>query len=87
MQRVPVKFSEGEQLLARLDRIPIWPYPWRVLVLIGAGFFFCFFDILTIGQALPALQVQWDVAESLLAWTITASLIGYFMKISLTFCS
>lgn len=77
MQRVPVKFSEGEQLLARLDRIPIWPYPWRVLVLIGAGFFFCFFDILTIGQALPALQVQWDVSESLLAWTITASLIGY----------
>ena len=32
--------SEGAALLARLDRLTVWPYPWMVLVVTGAGFFF-----------------------------------------------
>lgn len=26
--------------LDRLDRLPIWPYPYWVLLVIGVGFFF-----------------------------------------------
>ena len=41
--------------IARLDRLPVWPYPYRALVAVGAGFFFALFDVVTIGDALPYL--------------------------------
>jgi putative MFS transporter len=34
--------------LARLDRIPVWPYERKLLWVVGAGYFFAFFDIVTI---------------------------------------
>ncbi|MDG2054464.1 MAG: MFS transporter [Phycisphaerales bacterium] len=77
MSDSPSNSVEGALVLARLDRIPIWPYRRSLLVIVGFGFFFCFFDIITIGAVIPVLKTQWDVSDSLLAWTITASLVGY----------
>ena len=34
--------SIEQGILARLDRIPVWPYPRSILVIVGAGFFFAF---------------------------------------------
>ena len=31
--------ASSADLIARLDRIPIWPYPRWILVVVGAGFF------------------------------------------------
>ena len=71
--------SEGAALLARLDRLTVWPYPWTVLVVTGAGFFFSFFDIVTIGFALPAITTQFGVSAELAAWSITSGLVGYIL--------
>ncbi len=70
---------KGRQLIARLDRIPIWPFPQHYYLIIGIGFFFGFFDILTIGFALPRIEVEFHITLQTAAWTITSSLIGYIV--------
>jgi MFS transporter, putative metabolite:H+ symporter len=69
--------DDAGAILARLDRIPIWPYPRSVLCIIGFGFFFAFFDIVTIGFAVPVVSKQFDVSPEFASWTITGSLLGY----------
>ncbi|MCS5636245.1 MAG: MFS transporter [Myxococcota bacterium] len=69
----------GADLLARLDRIPVWPYPRSVLVIVGAGFFFAYFDIVTIGFALPVISEQFHVSAEAASWSITSGLIGYIL--------
>jgi len=71
--------QSGAMLLARLDRIPIWPYPRSVLAIVGAGFFFAYFDIVTIGFALPTLSKQFNVSAEMASWSITSGLIGYIL--------
>jgi len=66
-------------ILARLDRIPIWPYPRSVLCIVGFGFFFAFFDIVTIGFAVPVITKQFTISSELASWTITSSLLGYII--------
>jgi hypothetical protein len=44
--------------LARLDRIPVWPYERKLLWVVGAGYFFAFFDIVTISFAAPVIATQ-----------------------------
>ena len=69
--------DEGASLLARFDRLPRWPYGRGVMALIGAGYFFGFFDILTIGAALPEIAQQFGVSSTSAAMAITTSLVGY----------
>ena len=63
----------------RIDRIPQWPYPRLVLVVLGASFFFAFFDIVTIGFALPVIIKQFNVSAEYASWAVTSSLIGYII--------
>ncbi|MDE0884182.1 MAG: MFS transporter [Myxococcota bacterium] len=69
----------GAELIARLDRIPVWPYPRSVLAIVGAGFFFAYFDIVTIGFALPVISEQFKVSAEMASWSITSGLIGYIL--------
>lgn len=71
--------TDKNALLARLDRLPVWPYPYSLLFIMGAGLFFAFFDIITIGLALPVFVKQFDTTLSFALWTITSSLIGYII--------
>ena len=48
---------------ARLDRIPVWPYDRKLLWIVGAGYFFAFFDIVTISFAAPVIATQSDPAR------------------------
>jgi putative MFS transporter len=66
-------------LLARLDRIPCWPYPRRVLGIIGAGIFFAFFDIVTIAAALPVIVDQMHVPADEASRTVSFGLFGYIV--------
>lgn len=70
---------EGGQILDRLDRIPIWPYSKLVLLSVGAGFFFAFFDMVSIGLALPNIEKEFGVSPETAAWSITSGLIGYII--------
>jgi putative MFS transporter len=47
------------------------------MALIGAGYFFGFFDILTIGVALPKIAEQFKVSSAVAGIAITTSLVGY----------
>ena len=71
--------TRSAELVARLDRIPVWPYSRWILVVVGAGFFFAFFDIVTIGFALPVIQKEFGVSAEAASWTITSGLIGYIL--------
>jgi MFS transporter, putative metabolite:H+ symporter len=73
------KENEAAAILARLDRIPIWPYPRSVLLTVGFGFFFAFFDVVTIGFALPVVARQFNVSSEFATWAITGSLLGYIV--------
>ena len=63
--------------IARLDALTRWPYQRRVLAVVGAAWFFAFFDIVNIGYALPAISEQFGVSSSVVAITVTLSLVGY----------
>jgi putative MFS transporter len=71
--------SESGEILARLDRIPCWPYPRAVLAIVGAGIFFAFFDIVTIAAALPVLVKQLGVTAEAASRAVTFSLFGYIV--------
>ncbi len=70
--------SKGKEILARLNRIPIWAFPSSFLVIIGLGYFFTFFDITDIGFAMPAIASQFSLtgSESLFV-ALAVGLIGY----------
>ena len=63
--------------LARLDRIPVWPYDRKLLWVVGAGYFFAFFDIVTISFAAPVIATQFHVSKSTVTLSVTSSLVGY----------
>src|SRR5436309_8182016 len=65
--------------LARLDRIPVWPYEKRLLWVVGAGYFFAFFDIVTISFALPVIATQFHSSKGAVSLSVTSSLIGYII--------
>jgi putative MFS transporter len=65
--------------LARLDRIPVWPYEKRLLWVVGAGYFFAFFDIVTISFALPVIATQFHASKGAVSLSVTSSLIGYIV--------
>jgi putative MFS transporter len=77
--RVDHASRSGATFIARLDRIPVWPYPRSVLAIVGAGFFFAYFDIVTIGFALPVISKQFNVSAEMASWSITSGLIGYIL--------
>lgn len=56
--------GSGPDLLARLDRIPVWALPRRYLAIIGIGYFFVFYDIADIGYALPAISKEFGLTGS-----------------------
>ncbi len=65
--------------LARLDRIPVWPYERKLLWVVGAGYFFAFFDIVTISFAVPVITKQFHVSTATVTLSVTSSLIGYII--------
>ncbi len=80
-QRTPDPHGRRRRLgpLARLDRIPVWPYERKLLGIVGAGYFFAFFDIVTISFAAPVIAKQFHVSKATVALSVTSSLIGYII--------
>ncbi|PSR23730.1 MAG: MFS transporter [Sulfobacillus acidophilus] len=67
----------GGDILARLDRIPIWPYPRILLVMIGIGYFFALFDVTNIGFTLPIIAKQFHVTAAVASVAFSTGLVGY----------
>lgn len=70
--------ATAAEVLARQDRIPVWSLPRRYLVIIGAGYFFTFFDIADIGYGLPAISKEFGLSSSDETFVaLSIGLIGY----------
>jgi MFS family permease len=72
--------EEGRIVLARLDRIPVWPLPWTHLAVIGIGYFFNFYNLSDVGWATPlvAARVNLTGPESL-SVAVAVGLAGYIV--------
>lgn len=64
------------QDLARIDRLPVWPWPRSLLFNLGGSFFFAFFDIVVIGAALPTINAEFGTTATQGGYAVTAGLIG-----------
>lgn len=72
--------NRSMEILARLNRIPVWALPWHYLAIIGLGYFFTFYDITDIGFAMPAIEQQFNLSGSMsLFVAVAAGLAGYVL--------
>lgn len=72
--------QQGVDVLARLNRIPVWALPRYFLAVIGLGYFFTFYDITDIGFAMPAIGDQFDLSSGTsLFVALAVGLIGYIV--------
>lgn len=63
----------------RLDRLPNWALsPLAKMVFVGA-YFFAFFDIVSIGAALPSISSNLHLTSSDIALPLSAGLVGYIL--------
>ena len=69
--------TAANAIIERLDAIRVWPYPRRVLIALGAAYFFAFYDIVNIGDALPVIAKQFEISSQTAASAITVGLVGY----------
>lgn len=68
--------TASNAIIGRLDAIRVWPYPRRVLIALGAAYFFAFYDIVNIGDALPQIAEQFDISSQTAASAISVGLVG-----------
>ncbi|MGC9209620.1 MAG: MFS transporter, partial [Nitrososphaeria archaeon] len=70
--------STVKEIIARVNRIPVWPLSGLALAVLGMGYFFTFYDITDIGFAMPAIDAQFHLGASLsLFIALSVGLIGY----------
>lgn len=71
--------EQGALASARLDRIPVWPYGPAVFLLVGVGFFFSFFEISSVGPALPRVIADNHSTATVGATAVSLGLWGYIV--------
>ncbi len=69
--------TEHVNVAARLDRLPVWPHGRHVLMMVGIGFFFVYFDIYNIGYALPRAINTFHASSAQAATAVSLGLWGY----------
>lgn len=67
----------GAELIARMDRLPTWPHSRWVLSILALGWFFCYFDIQTIGFSLPNALKFYGASTTTGATTASLGLVGF----------
>ncbi len=75
----PIEYKLGE-LRARIDRLPVRPFPVSWLAILGIGYFFAFYDILTLSFAVVSpMVVQLHMTELMISEAVSATLFGYIV--------
>jgi putative MFS transporter len=69
--------NTARDLVARLDRLPAWPYSMSVIWVVGMGYLIAFFDITNVAFGLPVFSQVLRLSTQQQALPITASLVGY----------
>jgi len=78
--RIPTAAEErAARLNARIDRMPTYGFGIALFVLVGASYFFTFYDITAIGVTLPTLTEVLHLSGSQEATPVTANLFAYII--------
>lgn len=68
---------------ARLDRVPVTRFHWKLLLLCGLGWMFDAMDILLVGSVVAAVSRAWGLDAATAGWISSANLLGMLVGASL----
>ena len=72
-----------QDFTARLDRVPVSGFHWKLLWLSGLGWMFDAMDILLVGSVVAAISRAWELDATTAAWISSINLLGMFVGASL----
>src|SRR5262249_20459090 len=65
-----------EDILARIERLPLSSWQIRTRIIVGTATFFDAFDALAITYVLPAVAPAWKLTPGAISWLISAGFLG-----------
>lgn len=69
----------GDELLARLDRLPMAKPHRRLMLQGGLGYLFEAYDAVLLGYAASAVVALWSIESALAGWLLASVFIGYLI--------
>jgi putative MFS transporter len=72
-----------QDFTARLDRVPVSGFHWKLLLVSGLGWMFDAMDILLVGSVIAAVSRAWELDATTAAWVSSVNLLGMFVGASL----
>lgn len=71
--------KRAARLSARIDRMPAYGFGLALFIIVGASYFFTFYDITAIGVTLPTLTKVLHLTDAQEATPVTANLFAYII--------
>jgi MFS transporter, putative metabolite:H+ symporter len=68
--------TRPEDILARIERLPLSAWQIRTRIIVGTATFFDAFDALSITYVLPVVVPAWKLTPGAIAWLISAGFVG-----------
>ena len=69
---------DAQQLIARLERVPVSRWHLRARIIVGSATFFDAFDALSLAFVLPVLVRLWRITPAEIGWLIAIGYLGQF---------
>ena len=75
-QGIAAGAATAEDILARIERLPLSSWQIRTRIIVGTATFFDAFDALAITYVLPAVVPMWKLSPAAIGWLISAGFLG-----------
>jgi MFS transporter, putative metabolite:H+ symporter len=75
-QPIEARSTTPEDILARIERLPLSAWQIRTRIVVGTATFFDAFDALAITYVLPAVVPAWHLTPPAISWLISAGFVG-----------
>jgi MFS transporter, putative metabolite:H+ symporter len=75
-QPIEARSATPEDILARIERLPLSGWQIRTRIIVGTATFFDAFDALAITYVLPAVVPVWHLTPGAISWLISAGFVG-----------
>src|SRR5215831_3048752 len=75
-QGIVAGIAAPEDILARIERLPLSSWQIRTRIIVGTATFFDAFDALAITYVLPVVVPAWHLTPGAISWLISAGFVG-----------
>src|SRR6516164_512283 len=75
-QGIVAGIAAPEDILARIERLPLSSWQIKTRIIVGTATFFDAFDALSITYVLPAVVPAWKLTPTATGWLISAGFLG-----------